>query len=542
MMIDAMHSRVSPGFPKFSATGIDLGKRRHKRLQVTSEPLQLLRSSIWGKIRIVQDNYKLLKRNNASCMTRCSLLFVEGVANAVSDGSLDGIQQIIRGVAFLNDSTGLTEVARKGLELYNEYSKLPDYDRAGLLGTTLGGWIYLTARPGVLIGALDAYVFAPVQDLVNRALGRRSWKRTDFIVGERIGEGSFGTVFAGALVPRGVEVDEALGRRRRRIEEYEGSKSFKKVILKKRVKVGVQGAEECGEMEEWFNYRMRRAAPDACADFLGSFTADTTRGPFTEGGKWLVWKYEGDSTLADFMKARDFPENLGSVLFGGTLNKKDPLQRRGLIIKKIMREMITSLKKMHSTGIVHRDVKPSNLVLTNRGKLKLIDFGAATDLRVGKNYVPERGMLDPDYCPPELFVLPEKTPEPPPEPVAALLSPLIWQLNSPDLFDMYSAGVILLQMASVNLRTPVGFQSFKLEIAEVGYDLKKWRETTKLRPNLDVLDIDRGRGWDLATKLVCKRGVLRRGRLSAAAALRHPYFLLGGDQAATMLSKITLSK
>uniref|UniRef100_F6GXV9 Serine/threonine-protein kinase STN8, chloroplastic n=1 Tax=Vitis vinifera TaxID=29760 RepID=F6GXV9_VITVI len=49
------------------------------------------------------------------------------------------------------------------------------------------------------------------------------------------------------------------------------------------------------------------------------------------------------------------------------------------------------------------------------------------------------------------------------------------------------------------------------------------------------------RGWDLATKLISERGSLRSGRLSAALALRHPYFLLGGDQAAAVLSKLSLT-
>ena len=31
--------------------------------------------------------------------------------------------------------------------------------------------------------------------------------------------------------------------------------------------------------------------------------------------------------------------------------------------------------------------------------------------------------------------------------VAALLSPIAWQVGRPDLFDSYSAGVLLLQMA-----------------------------------------------------------------------------------------------
>lgn len=58
------------------------------------------------------------------------------------------------------------------------------------------------------------------------------------------------------------------------------------------VKVGVQGAEECGDFEEWFNYRLSRAAPETCAEFLGSFVADKTNSQFTKGGKWLVWKFE----------------------------------------------------------------------------------------------------------------------------------------------------------------------------------------------------------------------------------------------------------
>jgi hypothetical protein len=36
--------------------------------------------------------------------------------------------------------------------------------------------------------------------------------------------------------------------------------------------------------------------------------------------------------------------------------------------------------------------------------------------------------------------------------VAALLSPVLWQLNAPDRFDMYSVGVMLLQMAFPTLR------------------------------------------------------------------------------------------
>jgi hypothetical protein len=111
-------------------------------------------------------------------------------------------------------------------------SGLSDAQRWALFGFRAATWLYLTARPGVLSGAVDTYVLAPLQLALDSVLGRRSLKMSDFVVGERIGEGSFGVVYAGAVVPKnGAVVEERSGRARTSLQNDDRYKE--KVILKK---------------------------------------------------------------------------------------------------------------------------------------------------------------------------------------------------------------------------------------------------------------------------------------------------------------------
>lgn len=84
------------------------------------------------------------------------------------------------------------------------------------------------------------------------------------------------------------------------------------------------------------------------------------------------------SLQADYLSGKagsgGYPEALQDLLGG----KSEPGA-----IKSIMRKLLKGLAGLHSMGIVHRDIKPENILITSKGNIKIIDFGAAVDLCTG---------------------------------------------------------------------------------------------------------------------------------------------------------------
>lgn len=182
--------------------------------------------------------------------------------------------------------------------------------------------------------------------------------------------------------------------------------------------------------------------------------------------------------------------------------------------------------------------------MTETKTFKIIDLGAAADLRVGINYIPKEFLLDPRYAAPEQYIMSTQTPSAPPALIAAALSPVLWQMNLPDRFDIYSLGLIFLQMAFPNLRNDSGLISFNRQLKRREYDMVQWRNLVEAKENKDIkqgfeiLDMDGGVGWELVKDMVRFKG---RKRISANAALAHPYFNRAGLLGLSVMQKLRLS-
>ena len=142
----------------------------------------------------------------------------------------------------------------------------------------------------------------------------------------------------------------------------------------------------------------------------------------------------------DYGEAEGIPYIVMAYLTGGTL--ADRIRRHGALpfdeIAKLIRQMAEGLDYAHAQGVIHRDFKPSNVLLDGVGNAYLADFGIAK-VTQDTTQLTGSGMIGtPAYMAPELAR-------------PGNLSPLV---------DVYAMGVTLYQMIAGELPfwgdTPIG--------------------------------------------------------------------------------------
>src|SRR2546426_673746 len=104
---------------------------------------------------------------------------------------------------------------------------------------------------------------------------------------------------------------------------------------------------------------------------------------------------------AHIASIHDIGEHAGRAFIVMEYVEGEPLSRKlkagPLAISEaidIAEQVAEALEEAHGRGIVHRDIKSSNLVLTPRGQLKVLDFGLAkVTRRLGADMADEESRL-----------------------------------------------------------------------------------------------------------------------------------------------------
>jgi hypothetical protein len=122
----------------------------------------------------------------------------------------------------------------------------------------------------------------------------------------------------------------------------------------------------------------------------------------------------------------------------------------GEVATLILYEVATALRYAHDRGVVHRDIKPGNILISRRGEVKLADFGIATSRVEVEDGLTREGMMlgTPAYVAPE-------------------------QIDDPRSVDrrsdIYSLGVVLYEMLTGRLPYPSSFTGETIRLIHKGH-------------------------------------------------------------------------
>jgi serine/threonine-protein kinase len=172
------------------------------------------------------------------------------------------------------------------------------------------------------------------------------------------------------------------------------------------VKIMHVGLGDDAEFTRKFDREARAAARLSHPCVVSVFDQGQDRSGTTPGGRpYIVMEYVEGQTLRD------------------VVNREAPLLPVRCL--DIMEAVLTALAAAHDAGLVHRDVKPENVLISDRGQIKVADFGLAKAVS-SQTSTATQGLLigTVSYLPPEL----------------------VTSGRADARSDVYSAGVVLFEL------------------------------------------------------------------------------------------------
>lgn len=186
-------------------------------------------------------------------------------------------------------------------------------------------------------------------------------------------------------------------------------------------------------------------------------------------------------------------------------------------LKSLCQQMLAGLKYLHHKGVIHRDIKGSNILVNSHGELKLADFGLARFYQKRRQSDYTNRVITLWYRPPEL-----------------LFGTTVY---GPEV-DMWSAGCIMLELFT---KKPVFQGTDEIHQLDVIYKVlgtptlerwpgvttMPWYELVKPKEVIPNPFRDLFRKWLSPSGLELAEELLHYDpskRISATQALQHPYF------------------
>ncbi|KAA6378936.1 MAG: putative NEK protein kinase, partial [Streblomastix strix] len=193
----------------------------------------------------------------------------------------------------------------------------------------------------------------------------RTWKKSDFTQLQRLGQGGFGVVHL--------------------VQEI----TTHNFMARKKLNYETKQEKDSVDAEVNILLQVRQ--------IITQQSSSSSQYPFLHIVEPLGFFVEDDSAyiLLEYCEGGDlkqFITNLKST--NKTINEEDAW--------KFIAQIAFSLNQLHSNKIIHGDLKPGNVLLTNDNQIKLADFGLAQRLRESRDFITAVGGTL-QYFPPEMM-------------------------------------------------------------------------------------------------------------------------------------------
>ncbi|KAK3375482.1 kinase-like domain-containing protein [Podospora didyma] len=226
--------------------------------------------------------------------------------------------------------------------------------------------------------------------------GRSHYRINQYVIKDEIGRGSYGAVHLAT---------DQFG------NEY-AVKEFSKARLRKRAQSNIlrQGPRGLGRHPA----RAGFGAPDVANTRLSDHKAREAKDAlFLIREEIAIMKKLNHPNLVQLIEVLDDPEE-DSLYMVLEMCKKGVVMKIGLgehatpypeeECRLWFRDLILGIEYLHSQGVVHRDIKPDNLLLTSDNILKVVDFGVSEIFEKTDEMRTAKPAGSPAFLPPELCV------------------------------------------------------------------------------------------------------------------------------------------